>query len=94
MKDQAPKICFLMETRLDKKGYKKYCKDLPFPNQFIVKKLDSGGGLALGWENEVEVDVINYTENHILARVGEDNGLVWYLIGFYGWPETTQKSKS
>ena len=43
MKDQAPKIFFLMETRLDKKGYKKHCKDLPFPNQFVVKNPNSGG---------------------------------------------------
>ncbi|XP_075660868.1 uncharacterized protein LOC142630717 [Castanea sativa] len=93
VKDQAPKIFFLMETRLVKKGYKKHCKDLPFPNQFIVKKLDFGGGLALLWKNEMGVDVINYTENHILARVREDDGLVWYLTRFYAWLETTQKSK-
>ena len=43
MKDQAPKICFLMETRLDKKGYKKHYKDIPFPNQFVVKNPNSGG---------------------------------------------------
>ena len=93
MKDQAPKICFLMETRLDKKGYKKHCKDLPFPNQFIVKNPNSGG-FSLIWKHEVDVDAINFTQNHILAKVREEYSFLWYMIGFYGWPETTQKSKS
>lgn len=40
------------------------------------------------------VDVISFTENHILAKVVEEDGFVWYMTGFYGWPETSQKSKS
>ena len=47
MKDQAPMVCFLMETRLDRKGFDKHCKKLPFKNKLIVKKPDAGGGLAL-----------------------------------------------
>ena len=43
VKEQAPKVRFLMETRLDKDGYKKHCKELPFQNKLIVKKPDSGG---------------------------------------------------
>ena len=34
-------VCFLMETQLDKKGYAKHCRDVPFPNKFIVKKPNS-----------------------------------------------------
>ena len=37
VREQAPKVCFLMETRLDKEGYKKHCKELPFQNKLIVK---------------------------------------------------------
>lgn len=86
-------ICFLMETRLDKKGFKKHYKNAPFPNQFFVKKSDSSGALALLWK-EVVIDVINFTANHILAKVTEEDGFTWYLTGFYGWPESSQKSKS
>ena len=87
-------VCFLMETRLDKKGFNKYCKDLPLQNKFIVKKPDGGGGLALLWKREVVVDVIYYKENHILAKVVEEDGFAWFLTGFYGWPELSQKVKS
>ena len=94
MREQAPKVCFLTETRLDKEGYKKHCKELPFQNKLIVKKLDSGGGLAFLWKSEVKLEVVNYTDNHILAKVMEEDGFEWYLTGFYGWPEASQKHKS
>ena len=46
------------------------------------------------WKEEVTLDVINFTDNHILAKVVENDGFVWYLTGFYGWPEANEKRKS
>ena len=66
VKDQAPKACFLMETRLDREGFKYHCRELPFQNKFIVKKPNGGGGLALIWKTEVQLDVINFTEHLFL----------------------------
>jgi len=83
-----------MKTRLDRDGFQKHCSELPFPNKLIVKKPNFGGGLALIWKAEVQLEVINYTENHILAKVVEDDGFEWFLMGFYGWPEACQKHKS
>ena len=94
MKDQDPKVCFLMETRLDKEGYDKHCREVPFQNKLIVKRPNSGGGLALFWKRDVKLDVINFIKNHILAKVVEDNGFVWYLTCFYGWHDSNQKPKS
>ena len=36
------------------------------------------------WKEEVNLDVINFTDNHILAKVVETNGFVWHFTGFYG----------
>ena len=83
-----------METRLDREGFKKHGGDLPFKNKLIVKKPKVGGGLALLWRSDVNLDVINFTDNHILAKVVEDDGFVWFLTGFYGWPEASEKKKS
>ena len=94
LKDQAPTVCFLMETRLNKTGFEKHYREVKFPNKLIVKKHDSGGGLALLWKRDVSMDVINFTENHILAKVVEEDGFVWYLTCFYGWPDSSQKAKS
>lgn len=40
------------------------------------------------------LEVINYMENHILAKLVEDDGFEWFLTGFYGWPKSCQKQKS
>ena len=53
-----PTVCFLMETRLDKTGFEKYCREVKFANKLIVKKHDSGGGLALLWQKDVALDVL------------------------------------
>ena len=94
VRDQAPTVCFLMETRLDKEGFMHHCRELAYPNKLIVKKPDSSGGLALVWKEETRLEVINYTDNHILAKVVEDNGFQWFLTGFHGWSEANQKCKS
>ena len=57
MKEQAPNVCFLMETRLDRGRFEKHCGDLPFKSKFIVKKPNLGGGLALLWREELTLDV-------------------------------------
>ena len=50
VRDQAPTMCFLMETRLDKESFDNQCSDSPFQNKFIVRKPNSSGGLALLWK--------------------------------------------
>lgn len=68
VRDQAPKVCFLMETRLDREGFKDWCGDLPYPNRLIVKQPDTGGGLALIWKEDVKMDLINYTVHHFFGQ--------------------------
>ena len=63
VREQVPTVCFLIETRLDKEGFDRHYRELPFRNKFIIKKLNSRGGLAQLWKPEVKLDVINYTEN-------------------------------
>ena len=50
MREQAPTVCFMMETRLDKDGFKNLYSDLPFQNKIIVKHPNAGGGLAFLWK--------------------------------------------
>ena len=78
VREQVPDVCFLMETRLDKSGFEKHCGDLPFKNKLILKKPNSDGGLLLLWKEEMNLDVINFTDNHILDKVVEDDGFVWH----------------
>ena len=94
VREQAPIVCFLMETRLDKERFDKIYGNLPYQNKIIVKHPDLGGGLALLWKNDINMEVVNYTTNHVLAKIIEEDRFVWYMIGFYGWPNAQQKFKS
>lgn len=47
-----------------------------------MKKPYSGGGIALLWKTDVKLDVINFMENHILAKVVEEDG---FVLGFNGF---------
>ena len=38
--------------------------------------------------------MINFIDNHVLAKVVENDGFVWYPTGFYGWLEANEKWKS
>ena len=40
------------------------------------------------------MEVINFTANHVLAKVKEVGGFEWFLTCFYSWPEASQKEKS
>ena len=50
--------------------------------------------MALIEKNEVKLQLVNYKANHILVKVGEDDGFEWWLTGFYGWPEACHRHKS
>ena len=52
VREQAPDVCFLMETRLDRNGFEKHCGDVPFKNKLIVKKPNSGWRVGLAMEGE------------------------------------------
>ena len=69
MREQTPNVCFLMETKLDREGLNRLYGELPYPHKIIVKKPDMGGGLTLIWKEGVVLDLINYTDNHILVKV-------------------------
>ena len=75
---------FFMETRLDREGFDNHYRELPFLNKFVVKKPNGGGGLALIWKAKVNMEVINFTNHHILVKVVEEDSFAWMLTCFYG----------
>lgn len=46
------------------------------------------------WRDGVQMSLINFTKNPILVIVMEEDGFVWFLTRFYGWPEASQRGKS
>jgi len=49
---------------------------------------------ALLWKLDVSIDLVNFSPNHILVTMKEEDKFVWHLTGFYGWLDATQCNKS
>ena len=75
-------------------GFEDLYSNLSFQNKIIVKHPNAGGGLALLWKNTINLEVIDYTANHVLVVVTEEDGFRWFLTCFYGYLEAQQKEKS
>ena len=85
---KAPAIVFLAETLADKARLD-YVKDrICFDKKFVVQRIHRGGGLVLYWKNDLLVDVVFSSLNHIDAIINKDTEVAWCFTGFYGEPET------
>lgn len=53
-----------------------------------------GGGLALFWKNDVDLNVEPSSLNHIDVLINKGKADVWRLTGFYGHPVTQRRVES
>ncbi|XP_040998143.1 uncharacterized protein LOC121244182 [Juglans microcarpa x Juglans regia] len=85
---EVPDILFLQETRM-KSQQLEFCKlKLGFRNCFGVDSVGRSGGLALLWKDEINVSIVNFSNNHVHAIVVNDDGGKWLLTGVYGHPDS------
>ena len=94
VKTQEPKILFLMETKLDVRRMEFVRIKLRFKHCFTVPSLGRSGGLALLWNDEVELSIHNYSINHIDAHVRSQGELRWQFTGFYRHPIAHRRRES
>ena len=86
-----PKIVFLLETKIKKKAMEK----INFINGLIVPRKGKGGGLAMLWKREVDLEIMGYSRNFIDAIIIEQgSGFKWRIIGFYGNPKAHRRKES
>ena len=85
---------FLAETLADKVRLE-YVKDrIRFDKMFTVKIVSRGGGLALLWKSDIEVEVVSSSVNHIDVTINKNSEAAWRFTGFYGEPETHMRHES
>lgn len=54
-----------------------------------------GGGLALLWKREIDLEIMGYSKSFIDTIITEqDSGFRWRITGFYGNPETHRRKES
>ena len=90
-----PDVIFLSETKKKIVGMKKIKLKLGFVNGLYVQTQGKGGGLALFWKREFNLEIKSYSKFHIDAIVTEEgSGFSWRLTSFYSHPETHRRRES
>ena len=88
-----------MSFCLKQKFQKKECYFLSFLWVFshgvAIDRVGFGGGLALLWNCMVDVSFQSYSVEHIDVHISnKSNGVRWFFIGFYGYPELEKRKDS
>lgn len=89
--ENMSQICFLYETKITTRQMKEKRKKLKFQNCFAVSREGLGGGLAMLWNPDINVEIKSYSKHHVDVVVHSEKGSYWRCIGIYGHPESDQK---
>ena len=66
-----------------------------FVNGLIVPRKGRGGGLAMVWKREVDLEIMGYSRSFIDAIITEQgSGFRWRITGFYGNPKAHRRKES
>ena len=93
VRQKAPTIFFLMETKLFIREMEPIKTELGYPSMLAISSEGRKGRLALLWVAEVVVDTQIYSLNHIDANICTQNSPSWRLTGVYGHPEEERKAE-
>ena len=93
VREKAPSVLFLMETKQSVEEMRKLQADLPYRGMLAVPSIHRRGGLALLWKEDIDLHLQTYSPHHIDAVIKGENS-VSRFTGFYGWPEEQRKRDS
>ena len=91
---EDPDILFLSETKMEENKVKGFRWKLGMINCFTKDCDGRSGGLALFWKNGVDLHVRAVSRLYIDVDVTENDGFIWWFMGFYGEPSSDKKDLS
>ncbi|GLT37135.1 hypothetical protein SLA2020_114700 [Shorea laevis] len=68
--------------------------ELGFSHCFSVGNIGRSGGLAILWNEEVQIQLLLYSQSHIDMEIHDLTDLCWHLTGFYGQPDVGRHHES
>ena len=92
--NKDPMLVFLMETKVEKYALDRIGRKIKYSNLFVVPCHNTGGGLALFWKTNSNVDVQSFSDRHIDAIIDHGVDDAWWFMGFYGNPDTASRENS
>ena len=92
--NKDPMLVFLMETKVEKYVLDRIGRKIHYSNLFVVPRHNTGGGLALFWKTDSNIDVQSFSDRHIDAIINHGVDDAWQFTGFYGDPDTASRENS
>ncbi|KEH36675.1 endonuclease/exonuclease/phosphatase family protein [Medicago truncatula] len=89
-----PSILFLSETLVYRNKIEEFHYVLGFSNCFAVDRVGRSGGLAFYWNSSLNCQIINYSQNHIIVEIIDNEKGPWRLTGYYGYPNGGRRRAS
>lgn len=66
-----------------------------FIHGLVINPIGLKGSLALLWKQDVDLDIINFSQHHIHAKINNQaSSKLWFLTMFYGNPNTNRRHES
>ncbi|KAL6219472.1 hypothetical protein ACLB2K_007231 [Fragaria x ananassa] len=91
---KKPSVVFLSETKIHDRSYLSALRlQLGLRNGEVVYSEGQSGGVALFWEDGLDIRFLSKSSNHIDVEVFivDGSGIRWRLTGFYGYPAAADK---
>ena len=94
VRNKDPKLVFLMETKVEKVVLDRIGRKIQFSNLFVVPRHNTGGGLALYWPADMNMDVQTFSTRHIDTIIDFGANDAWRFTSFCGDLDTTSQESS
>ncbi|GLT33351.1 hypothetical protein SLA2020_079490 [Shorea laevis] len=90
----TPQLLFLSESKRTVAEMDRIRLELGFSNCFAVGSNGRSGGLAMLWNEEVQVQLLSYSLTHIDMEIQDLTNTRWRVTGFYGQPDASRRHES
>lgn len=94
VRTEKPMIIFLCEMLARKSKIEWVQLRLDYQGFFVVEPVGRSGGLALLWKESEQVELLDFSQNHVDVIIIMENGDLWHLTGLYGEPNKTLRRRT
>lgn len=94
VRQERPNVVFLCETLSSKERMEWVRSRLKFHGMIVVEAEGRSGGLGLIWREDVDVNLLSLSINHIDVEIHITGNQPWRLTGFYGEPNRNLRSRT
>jgi len=84
----------LSETLASKEEMEVLRVSLRYGSCFTVANQGHSGGLALLWEDGLQVSLLSFSTNHVDVSIDNWGPNQWRFTGFYGFPATSERHRT